>query len=130
MVEKLPDDYVENKLSKEYPTEIGSQFFKPYNIEAFKKIKVKNVKDYYSSRLLKLEEEYNNIMDEIYLNKRIYSARYNFKPVIGNVYHLYEGINGSEFLSIIGPNEWNFKYLGSYRFLYDGRWEKYKLNGY
>lgn len=124
-MEKLPVDYVKNKLSKEYPTEIGSQYFKPDNIKGLKEISVNNVKNHYKSRLYELEKEYKKIMNEIDINSRIYSSKYNFEPVIGKVYHLYNGVNG-EFLSIISPYEWGFEYLGSYKYLYDGRWEKLK----
>ena len=42
---------------------------------------------------------------------------------MGEVYHLYEKKN-SRFLSLIAPNEWNKKYLGSYLLTTDGKWEK------
>jgi hypothetical protein len=41
-----------------------------------------------------------------------YSAKFSFEPVIGEIYHLYRDAEGINFLSLIGPNEWNKGILG------------------
>jgi len=40
------------------------------------------------------------------------------------VYHLYERDNGTHFLSIISPKEWDKKYVNSYILLNNGTWDK------
>ena len=62
-------------------------------------------------------------MDDYKNTTLIYESDYNFEPIMGEVYHLYEKKN-SRFLSLIAPNEWNKKYLGSYLLTTDGKWEK------
>ena len=47
---KRPDSFVENRMIKTYPTEIGSQPFKPDNIELFKLEKTSKIQKYYSAR--------------------------------------------------------------------------------
>jgi len=121
---KLPDSYVENRSTKEYPTEVGAPKFSPSDISIFKQEKTHNVKKYYTSKLSEIEKEYNKVVGEILINERLYSANCSIEPIPGHSYHLYERNNGEEFLSIIGPNEWNFKHVGEYKFLSDGRWEK------
>ncbi len=40
------------------------------------------------------------------LSMIVYSAKLNFQPVIGQVYHLYENNDGSYMISMVSPNEW------------------------
>ncbi|MFC4263474.1 DUF2452 domain-containing protein [Ferruginibacter yonginensis] len=40
------------------------------------------------------------------LSMIIYSAKLNFQPVIGQVYHLYEKEDGSYMISMVSPKEW------------------------
>ncbi len=40
------------------------------------------------------------------LSMIIYSAKLNFQPIIGNIYHLYETDNNTYMISMISPTEW------------------------
>jgi predicted transcriptional regulator len=40
------------------------------------------------------------------LSMIVYSAKLNFQPVIGHIYHLYENNDGSYMISMVSPNEW------------------------
>ena len=55
--------------------------------------------------------------------QRVYKAKYNFQPIVGQSYFLYSREDG-EFLSIISPTEWKNKYdyIGKYQLQSDGRW--------
>ena len=111
-------------MTKTYPTELGSQKFEPDNISLFKIQKTSKIKKYYSSKFEEMSKEYERLMSEIKMNERIYTASHNFEPISGEVYHLYKKESGEEFLSIISPEQWKkFEFVGSYRFLSDGRWE-------
>lgn len=125
MQKKLPDSYVQKRNLKEYPTEVGSHKFSPQNIDHFKSEHISKLEKHYSSRIKELEDEYLKIIDEIRLNERIYSAKCSFEPIPGNIYHLYEK-DDKEFISILSPSEWNMNYLGTYKFLSDGRWINFK----
>ena len=121
---KRPDSFVEDRMVKTYPTEIGAPRFEPDNISLFKIEKTSKVKKYYSSKFEEMGKEYERLISEIQLNERLYSASHNFEPISGEVYHLYSKESGEEFLSLISPDQWNkFTFIGSYKFLSDGRWE-------
>ena len=124
MEKKLPDSFVPNRSSKEYPTEIGSQKFSPDDIQLFKIEKTSKLKHHFTSKFSELQSQYKTLMDEIQLNERLYKAKHNFEPIPGKSYHLYIKDEGEEFLSIISPEEWSnkFDYIGTYEFLSDGRW--------
>lgn len=121
---KLPISYVVDRMIKTYPTEVGSQPFKPDDIGLFKLEKTSKIKRYYSSKFKELVKQYEELMKEISVNERLYKAKHNFEPVAGEAYHLYKKEDGEEFLSMIGPDQWNkFEFMGSYRFMSDGRWQ-------
>lgn len=121
---KRPDSFVENRLSKRYPTEIGSPKFQPDDISLFKIEKTSKIKKYYSSKFEEMAKEYEKLMLEIQVNERLYMASHNFEPISGEIYHLYKKESGEEFISLISPDQWKkFEFIGSYKFLSDGRWE-------
>ena len=125
MEKKMPDSFVENRLSKRYPTEVGGPKFEPDNISLFKIEKTSKIKKYYSSKFEEMTKEYEKLMSEIQMNERLYTASHNFEPTTGEIYHLYKKESGEEFLSLISPEQWEkFDFIGSYRFFSDGRWEK------
>jgi hypothetical protein len=121
---KRPDSFVENRMIKTYPTEIGAPKFEPDNISLFKIEKTAKIKKYYSSKFEEMTKEYEKLMSEIQMNERLYTASHNFEPISGETYHLYKKESGQEFLSLISPGQWaKFDFIGSYKFLSDGRWE-------
>jgi hypothetical protein len=121
---KLPDSYVPDRSTKTYPTEIGSQKFSPDNVDLFRLEKTSRLKTHFTSKFAELQSQYDKLMEEIELNERLYSAKQNFNPSPGHLYHLYVDDRGEEFLSIISPDEWKkFQFLGTFRYLSDGRWE-------
>ena len=121
---KLPDSYVPDRRLKSYPTEIGSQKFSPDDIILFKIEKTNKLKHHYTSKFEEIQKEYQKLMQEISTNERLYMAQHNFEPTSGEIYHLYKKESGEEFLSLISPEQWKkFDFIGSYKFLSDGRWE-------
>ena len=62
------------------------------------------------------------------LSMMIYNAQLSFTPVMGNVYHIYEKKDGTYFLSMISPNEWNnqFTTIASVKMLADHTWIEVK----
>lgn len=129
MIHKLPDSFVVDRYNKQYPTEIGSFAFKPDEIELFKLDKSNKLKHHYVSKFDELKKEYENLIEDINTNERLYKAHYNFQPIVGQNYYLYLTEVNDEFLSIISPEEWGikkFKYVDCFKLQTDGRWIKIK----
>jgi hypothetical protein len=106
---------------KYYPTTVGSQKFEPIVVDKSDVIKADK---YFNSRLEELKREYETLLNEYDNTKLVYTSEYNFQPIVGEIYHLYEGKKGGIFLSIIKPNEWKVKHIGSFRLLNNGVWEE------
>ena len=77
-----------------------------------------------AAKYLELKAEYDKMMQEFEYNKLIFSAKFTFEPIIGEVYHLYKKEDGQNFLSIIAPEQCNFNPLGSFYLNADQIWEK------
>lgn len=127
MEKKLPDSFVPNRRSKEYPTEIGSQKFSPDDIQLFKLEKTTKIRKFYTQKFDELAKQYESLLKDISINEMIYSAKHNFEPVVGESYFLYKKEEGN-FLSMISPTEWGNKFecLGKFQILSDGRWIEIK----
>ena len=64
------------------------------------------------------------MLEEHLWNGIIYNSKFNFEPVVGEIYHLYYGKNKETFLSLIGPNEWKYEHIGSFVLDSDNKWKK------
>ncbi len=128
MTKKYPDNIVYNTETgkfdaniKNYPTTVGSQKFDPIVVDKSESVKADK---YFNSRLVEIKKEYETLLNEYGDTKLVYESDYNFQPILGETYHLYERIDGSKFLSIISPKEWNQKHIGSFILLNNGTWER------
>lgn len=128
MKKKYPDNIVYNETTgkfdanlKNYPTTVGSQKFEPIVVDKSEGIKADR---FFNSRLTELKKEYELLVSKYVDTKLVYGSDYNFQPIVGETYHLYERKNGSKFLSMISPNDWKQKYVGSFILLNNGTWEK------
>jgi len=128
MKKKYPDNIVyDNKLQKfdanikPYPTSVGSQTFEPIKVDKSTSVSANH---YFNSRLEELREEYKKLIQEYNWTKLVYEADYSFQPIVGHEYHMYEKKDKSLWLSLIGPDEWNQPYVGSFQLQTDGKWIK------
>ena len=128
MKKKYPDnivyDYKLDKFdanTKPYPTSISAPGFEPIKVDKSSSISANH---YFESRLTELKEEYKKLIQEYNWTRLVYEATYNFQPIVGHVYHLYEKKDKTLWLSLISPDEWNQPYVGSFKLQTDGKWEK------
>jgi hypothetical protein len=107
-----------------YPTHVAAPKIEPQDLTAFKKHGLNKVDRVVKRRFNELVKEAETLQNSILLQEEIYGSEYRFEPLIGEIYHLYENINGSKTLSLIGPTEWNKKYLYSVVLNSDMTWSK------
>ena len=124
---KKPDNIVYNIDTKEYdsykkgyPTSLGSPAFESAILKrdnlAYKHLK---------TRFDEINKEYNDLLTSLKWNELIYNSECNFVPTVGQTYHLYKK-NEYTFLSLIGPDDWDKEYIGSFKLLSNDLWEKIK----
>ena len=93
------------------------------NIDAFKKRGVDQVSKQFQAELQELQTQIKSFISRAAETQKVYQAAFKFEPLVGEIYHLYEGEKGN-FLSLVSPSEWNAKHLGSFRLTSDYEWER------
>ena len=128
---KKPDLVVFDKETQQYDAAIkpygtgaSSPVIKPLNTATWRNDGVDRVNKQFKSKFDELKKEYEAMMEQFEYNDLVYNAKFNFEPIIGEVYYLYNDKNEESFLSIIQPDQCNFKYLGSFRLNSQKMWEK------
>ena len=128
MAEKKPDLVVWSEESGYYSKELtyGSSTSAPAirleDVGGWKQIQAQNANKIFTKKYEEIKNEFKRLVDEVSWNEFVYSSTYNFLPVIGETYYLYEKDDGSVFLSLIAPNEWRMKFLGATRLESNNKW--------
>jgi hypothetical protein len=128
---KKPDNVVFNTETqkydaslKPYGTSVGAPIIIPTDTVAWKNRSINKINHKVSAKYLELKSEYENMIQEFEYNKLIFNAKFSFEPIIGEVYHLYQRENNESFLSLISPEQCNFKSIGSFYLNASQVWEK------
>jgi hypothetical protein len=128
MIEKKPDNVVfsadkgYNASLLPYATNLGAPVIKTDDVVAWKTRGIHNVNKVFENKFSELKLEYQKLMEEYKWNELVYNAKFSFEPIIGEIYHMYLGDDGVEFLSLIAPNEWNKEYIASFKLNSDKKW--------
>lgn len=128
MKNKIPDNVVfseengYNAHSLSYSTSVGAPAIKIDNIVDWKNKGVRNVNKEFETKFNELKVQYEKLMQEYEWNEIVYNAKFSFEPVVGETYHLYLGKDGSNFLSLIHPNNWNKEHIGSFILNSNKKW--------
>lgn len=131
MKDKKPDNVVFNTETKTYDaslkpyaTNVGAPVITPTDTVAWKNRSIHKVNQKMQAKYLEIKDEYEKMMQEYKYNQLIFKAKFNFEPIVGDVYHLYEKDNGDTFLSIIAPEQCRFHFIGSFYLSTDLVWQK------
>ena len=128
---KKPDNVVFNSETQQYDaaikpygTSVGAPVITTTDTVDWKNRSIRKVNQKVQTKYLELKAEYEKMKAEFEYNNLIFNAKFNFEPIIGDIYHLYKRDNGETFLSIIAPHECNFNAMGSFYLNADQIWEK------
>lgn len=108
-----------------YPTSRLGAKIVPQDLTSFKTRGITKVERELQQELVELRERYLAVIDSFNWNKLIYESHYRFEPIIGEIYHLYD-VEGQHTLSMIAPEQWHQRWVGSFRLNSDARWEVVK----
>lgn len=122
-----PDNIVPHPNVLPYGSNIGAPAIKSTpGLGVWKQSAIHGANKHYKNRYDELVKQFKALAEEFKWNDIIYNARFSFKPVIGNVYHLYQQDDSSYYLSLFAPHErvaGDQGYQGAFRLNYDNRWE-------
>ena len=105
-----------------YATNVGAPVIQIDDVAAFKSRGIRSVNKEFENKFNELKLQYENLMKEFENNELVYNAKFSFEPVIGEIYHLYRGMDGLNFLSLISPVECAREHLGSFKLNSEKKW--------
>lgn len=110
-----------------YGTNIGAPSINTGSVSHWKSQGINQFNHSLKNKIDNLKDKYESLIQEYKTNERIYNANYQFEPIIGQTYHLYEKDNKDEnFLSLVPPHTWSRKHLGSFKLNSDKVWIEIK----
>ena len=126
----IPDNVVFNESEQEYdafrkpyPTSLNSPNFEKISNRKVSKTAITVLK----TKFKEINKEYKELLDNVKYNEMVFNARCNFKPITGEKYYLYHK-EDYNFLSIIKPQEWNQKFIGSFILMSNDLWKKIEIS--
>ncbi|MFB0911180.1 DUF2452 domain-containing protein [Flavobacterium sp. ALD4] len=128
MESKKPDNVVYsddegfNASVLPYGTNVGAPVIRMDDVVSWKSRGISNVNKQFESKFNELKIQYQNLMEEYEWNELVYNSKFSFEPVIGEIYHLYRDAAGLNFLSLIGPQEWNKEHIGTFKLNSEKKW--------
>jgi hypothetical protein len=128
METKKPDNVVYSETEgynaklMTYATNVGAPVIQIDDVAAFKSRGIRSVNKEFENKFNELKLQYENLMKEFEYNELVYNAKFSFEPVIGEYYHLYRSADGTNFLSLIAPQECSREYLGTFQLNSDKKW--------
>jgi hypothetical protein len=144
-VDKLDLDEMRDKISENpstlpYAHHSGSAIIKPEDLGKITGRAIAAMQsqtDMQMSQIYKqmqlLAEQAKIIQARVEYSERIYNAQVPFEPLINHHYYLYQKEDGTDFLSMISPDEWGRKkaftiFLAEVKLLADHTWDIIKEN--
>mgnify|MGYP000158962671 FL=1 len=101
-----------------------------YEIDEWKPSQSTQVKKHFTERFKELKEAYDKLIQDFNWNKVIFESEMLFTPVMGKTYYLFQRNDGTNFMTLISPDEWgknNFKYIGAFKQDSRQKWNHIKL---
>ena len=130
MKNKKPDKVVWDENQEKYVAKLlpyGSELNGPIievpNVDIFKKKGVDKVSKQFNAELVDLKKKITRFVKEASDTQKVYSAKFKFEPIIGEVYFLYFG-KKENYLSLIPPENWKKKFIGAFRLNSEYKWEQ------
>ena len=115
------EDYIARLLP--YATQTNGPVIKIPNVDAFKQKGVEKVSKQLQTELEELQNKIKNFVKSASDTQKVYTAKFKFEPLVGEVYFLYQG-EKEEYLSLLPPNQWKKKFLGAFRLSSEYKWEQ------
>lgn len=105
-----------------YATNVGAPAIQLDDVVSWKNRGIASVNNQLAAKFNELKQQYDALLREYECNELVYNAKFSFEPVVGETYHLYRAADGTNFLSLISPAEWNREHLGTFKLNHDKKW--------
>lgn len=128
-----PDKVAENPHLLPYAHTLGGAIIRPLDKGRIEGLAMSAMYEQTGDKLNQIKdqiellvEQAQKIHNRIGISEKIYEAKYNFKPIIGQMYYLYQK-EEEYILSMISPEEWGksmpYEFLSRAKVLSDHTWD-------
>jgi hypothetical protein len=114
--------YYQKELT--YGSNVGAPAIKMEDVGGWKQTQANIANKQFKTRYEELKTEFQKLIDEVNWNDLVYTSKYSFIPVMGETYHLYIKNDETMFLSLISPEQWTQKHIGSFQLDSTQKWIK------
>jgi len=104
---------------RSYPTTVGSPNFAPLHIKKAGETTV----HYFKTRVDEIREEWKSLEEDLLITEEVFGSEYSFQPLERTTYYLYRRSNGTRFLSLIEPHQWNVELIYAVQLQSTGIWK-------
>jgi len=124
---KKPARVADNPMTTPYGTDVAAPAFTVPDVQGYKKAQAAEASHRFHQRYEELEQQMQELMTQAQYNDRLLNAHIAFKPIIGQVYYLYNK-NNKDYISMVSPKEWGVEWMrtqtfvGAYKILADNVW--------
>lgn len=134
-MDRMEDMTTENPGTIAFPHTVGAAMIKPEDkgrikgraLSAMYEQTDMDMKQIYDQMQL-LAKQAQTIQNRVSVSERIYKASIGFEPLIGKTYHLYIKNDGTDVLTLVGPEEWGrsmpyTSFVATVKLLADHTWD-------
>lgn len=127
MTKRKPDRVADSPMTTPYGTDLSAPAFTVPDVAGFKKEQAAEASHRFHQRYEELEQAMHELMTQAQYNDRLLNAAMAFKPIIGQVYYLYNK-DSEDFISMVSPEEFGESYMqhktfvGAFKILADNAW--------
>lgn len=127
MTKRKPDKVADAPMTTPYGTDLSAPAFTLPDVKGYKQAQAAEAGHRFHQRYEELEQAMQELMTQAQYNDRLLNANIAFKPIIGQVYYLYEK-DAQDFISMVSPDEFGESYMqqktfvGAYKILADNVW--------
>ena len=121
---KKPDQVADNPGLLPYASNVGAPAIRPDDIAGWKVEQAVKTNHFFKARYEEIKEEYRKLIEQYEWNELVYRSQYNFLPIKGKTYFLYQREDTNLFLSLIEPEYWNEIFIGAFKLDSEDKWEK------
>jgi hypothetical protein len=144
-VSKRPDNVTDLPASTPYPTNVGAPKFEPLPIAELKDKDKQVAREHANQKLDELNAQWDlvmqqaelirqqadDIVDRVRITEWVLDSRYQFSPVMGRTYYLYQDhAQACRVMTLLSPDDWSgcqpehLEFLCAVKKLGDSTWER------
>lgn len=107
-----------------YGSDLAAPSINLDNVSGWKQTQALEVNKLFSTKYEEIRKQLLVLYNEVKWNEYVYSSEIRFTPIVNEIYYLYRREDGTVFMSLISPEEWDHEFVGATRIDSHNKWIK------